>query len=238
MLVMPAIDLRDGACVQLVGGDYAQEAVRWPDARAAAAHWLAQGFRALHVVDLDAATGRGDNRDLAAALASTPGVHETQVGGGVRDDRSLDALVAAGATRVVVGTRALEDPAWLERSAARLPGRIVVAADVRDGRIVTRGWQGTLARPLDEVLAMLRPLPLAGVLVTAVHREGLMQGPDLPLLARVVSAAGHPVQASGGISTFEDLRALDHLGIAAVVLGMALYTGTLDARRLTQEYPS
>jgi phosphoribosylformimino-5-aminoimidazole carboxamide ribotide isomerase len=236
MLVMPAVDLRDGACVQLVGGDYAREAVRWPDARAAAARWVAKGFRALHIVDLDAATGRGDNRALAATLAATPGVRETQAGGGVRDDARLAALLEAGATRVIVGTRALEDPAWLAAAAARHPGRIVVAADLRDDRVVTRGWQDALERPLADVFAQLDPLPLAAVLVTAVHREGLMQGPDLPLFQRVVALTRHAVQASGGITTIDDIRALDRLGVAAVVLGMSLYTGVLDARALTQEF--
>ncbi len=238
MIVIPAVDLRDGACVQLVGGDYANEAVRWPDATAAAARWVAQGFTTLHVVDLDAATGRGNNHALAARIAATPGVRTTQMGGGVRDDAGIAERLAAGAARVVVGTRALEDPDWLAAAAARHPGRIVVAADVRGEQVVTRGWQDTHAHPLPDVLAALQPLPLAAVLVTAVHREGLLAGTDLALFEQVLRNTRHPVQASGGITTFDDLRALDQLGIAAVVLGMSLYTGALDARRLSQEYCS
>ena len=238
MIIMPAIDLRAGSCVQLVGGDYAREAVRWPDAQAAAAHWVAAGFHALHIVDLDAATGQGDNRALASSLAATQGVRETQIGGGVRDDAAIAALLAAGATRVIVGTRAVEDPDWLTAAAARHPQRLVVAADVRDDRVVTRGWQGTLQRPLADVLGALRELPLAAVLVTAVHREGLLQGPDLGLFERVLSAAGHPVHASGGITTLMDLRSLDRLGVSAVVLGMSLYTGALDPSAIVQEFKS
>lgn len=238
MLVMPAVDLRDGACVQLVGGDFAREAVRRPDARAAAADWVAQGFRALHLVDLDAAMGRGENRALLKSLAGTPGLRESQAGGGVRDDDAIDALLAAGVTRVITGTRAFEDPAWLAAASARHPGRIVVAADVRDGAIVTRGWQAQLARSLADALAQLDPLPLAGVLVTAVHREGQLQGPDLPLYEQVLRHTRHAVQASGGITTLADLRALQQLGIAAAVLGMSLYTGALSARTLLEEFPS
>ncbi len=236
MLVMPAVDLRDGACVQLVGGDYAREAVRLPDAAAAAAHWVALGFHALHVVDLDAATGRGEQQALVAQVLATPGLEQSQAGGGVRDDARVEATFAAGATRVVVGTRALEEPAWLARLAHAHPGRIVVAADVRDGRVVTRGWSGTLPGTLEDTLASLAALPLAAVLVTAVHREGRMSGPDLPLLEHVVRTTRHPVQASGGIATLDDLAALERLGVSAVVLGMSLYTGALDARQLAQEY--
>ena len=238
MIVIPAVDLRDGACVQLVGGDYSREAVRWPHATAAAAHWVAQGFTTLHVVDLDAATGRGENQALAARIAATPGVRATQMGGGVRDDAGIAVRLAAGAARVVVGTRALEDPDWLAAAAARHPGRIVVAADVRGLQVVTHGWQETHASSLEVVLAALQPLPLAAVLVTAVHREGLLAGSDLALFEQVLRNTRHPVQASGGITTFDDVRALERLGIAAVVLGMSLYTGALDARRLSQEYCS
>ena len=236
MLVMPAVDLRDGACVQLVGGDYANEAVRLPDAAAAAAHWVASGLRALHVVDLDAATGRGEQAALVARVLATPGLAPSQAGGGVRDDARLAATFTAGAARAVVGTRALEDPEWLARIAHAHPGRIVVAADVRDGRVVTRGWAATLERSLDDTLASLESLPLAAVLVTAVHREGALRGPDFALLERVVRATRHPVQASGGITTLDDLTALERLGVSAVVLGMSLYTGALDAHRLAQEY--
>ena len=123
-------------------------------------------------------------------------------------------------------------------NAARHPGRIVVAADVRGAQVVTHGWQETHASSLEVVLAALQPLPLAAVLVTAVHREGLLAGSDLALYEQVLRHTRHPVQASGGITTVDDLRALDQLGIAAVVLGMSLYTGALDARRLSQEYCS
>ena len=236
MLVIPAVDLRDGACVQLVGGDPAREAVRLPDPTAAAAHWVAQGFATLHVVDLDAALGSGDNRAACAAIAGVPGVRDVQLGGGMRDDDSVQAAFAAGATRVIVGTRALEDADWLERMARRYPGRLIVGADVRDGALVSRGWRTALSEPLPDAFARFNALPLAAVLVTAVHREGLMQGPDLTLFEQVRRDSVHPVQASGGIATLDDLCALDRLGIAAAVIGMALYTGALDARLIAKRY--
>lgn len=236
MLVMPAVDLREGACVQLVGGDPSQEAVRWPDPSAAAARWVAAGFRTLHVIDLDAALGSGENRDACARIAATAGVSAVQVGGGMRDDARVRAAFEAGAARVIVGTRALEDAAWLASIAAAWPGRIVVAADVRDGALVSRGWRTTLAEPLGAAIERFNALPLAAVLVTAVHREGLLQGPDLPLYEQLVRQSLHPIQASGGIATHDDLRTLDRLGLSAAVLGMSLYTGALDARLIAREY--
>jgi phosphoribosylformimino-5-aminoimidazole carboxamide ribotide isomerase len=180
MIAIPAVDLREGACVQLVGGEYAAERVRLDDPVAIAAAWQDLGFDALHVVDLDAATGRGDNAAVVRDIISVVRI-PVQVGGGVRDEAAIERLLAMGAARVVVGTRALEEPDWLDGAAARFGGHVVVAADVRDRDVLTRGWSRTLDEPLPELLARLSALPLAGVLVTAVHQEGRLAGPDLPL---------------------------------------------------------
>ena len=228
MRVIPAIDLREGACVQLVGGDYAAERVRRPDPIAVAAEWRAAGFRELHVVDLDAATGRGDNHAVIAALIRTG--MPVQAGGGLRDDLALARVLDAGAARAVVGTQAFAEPAWLAAAAAHWPGRLVVAADVRGRTVLARGWQQALPLTIDAALASLAALPLAGVLVTAVHVEGQMAGPDLELLAELRRLTSHTLIASGGITTMADLSALDGMGVDAAVLGMALYTGRLDAR--------
>jgi phosphoribosylformimino-5-aminoimidazole carboxamide ribotide isomerase len=234
VLVIPAVDLREGACVQLVGGAYEDERVRLDEPLAVARRWREAGFRSLHVVDLDAATRRGDNRALVGALLAEGG--DVQVGGGVRDQSTIAGLIADGATRVVIGTRALEDPTWLAMVAQQFPGRIVVAVDSRNGRVTTHGWTRTHGRDVVRTLAGLAALPLAGALVTSVEREGRMEGPDLELSARAVEAVPFPVHASGGIATPDDLRALASRGIAAAVLGMALYTGALDARAIAEEF--
>ncbi|MFN2316357.1 MAG: HisA/HisF-related TIM barrel protein, partial [Gemmatimonadales bacterium] len=145
-------------------------------------------------------------------------------------------LIGAGADRVVVGTRAIEDPEWLEQVAAQFPGRVVVAADVRERQVVTRGWASGSGRDIGDVLDRLGALPLAGVLVTAVHQEGRLAGPDLALVADCLAGTTLPVIASGGITTMEDLRALGQAGAAAAVLGMALYTGTLDPDTVAREF--
>jgi phosphoribosylformimino-5-aminoimidazole carboxamide ribotide isomerase len=236
MKVIPAVDLRDGRCVQLVGGSYDREAIRFDDPVDVAGRWQRSGFPSLHVVDLDAATGRGSNRDVIRRILESSDC-ETQVGGGVRKTKDVDELLQAGADRVITGTRGLEDPAWLARVADANPGRVVVAVDIRDRGIVTRGWTGTHERDFRDVVPELGALPLAGLLVTAVHREGLMEGTDLPLMREVLNHSTLPVQAAGGIGTIDDLRALKDLGVSAVILGMALYTGALDPDAIIEEFP-
>jgi phosphoribosylformimino-5-aminoimidazole carboxamide ribotide isomerase len=235
MIATPAVDLREGACVQLVGGDYAAERVRLNDPVSAATGWRDRGFTHLHVVDLDAALGRGDNAGIVRLILGLPGLAIT-VGGGVRAAEQIVRLIDAGADRVVVGTRAIEDPDWLEQVAAQFPRRVVVAADVRERQVVTRGWASGSGRGIGEVLDRLGALPLAGVLVTAVHQEGRLAGPDLALVADCLAGTTLPVIASGGITTMADLRALRQAGAAAAVLGMALYTRTLDPDTVAREF--
>ncbi len=235
MIAIPAVDLREGACVQLVGGDYAAERVRLADPVAVAREWTRYGFRRRHVVDLDAATGRGSNGDvIAELLRDTPA--ELQVGGGVRHTSQVEDLLANGARAVVIGTRALEDADWLARLATTYPNEVLVAADVRDRRVVTQGWARTLPREIIDVTEELSSLPLAGLLVTAVHREGRMEGADLFLMEDVVEAASFPVYASGGIATTADLRSLADRGVAAAIIGMALYTGAIDPWHAAEEF--
>ncbi len=235
MIVMPAVDIRDGACVQLVGGDYLVERVRLPDPDLVAQGWRVAGFTEIHVVDLDAATGRGNNDTAVAAVVSRLG-GGVQVGGGVRSTERVATLIDSGVDRVVVGTRALEDPAWLATITGEYPGRIVVAADVRGRNVVARGWTTGTGRTIDQVLAALEPMELAGVLVTAVHVEGSLGGADLELVGWAVKQSRHPIQASGGIRGLDDLRALRAAGAAGAVVGMAFYTGGLDREAVAAEF--
>ena len=235
MIAIPAVDIREGACVQLVGGEYAQEKVRRPDPAEVVREWAAFGFQRMHLVDLDAATGRGDNRAVLRGILSDSAA-PIQVGGGVRTEERFAELIADGAEWVVVGTRAIDDPDWIAGLADAHPGQVIVAADVRERRVVTQGWARTTGRDVDDVVEELNDLPLAGILVTAVHREGKMEGTDLPLMERVAEACRFPLIASGGITSISDLRALQHRGAAAAVIGMALYTGVLDPREVAEEF--
>jgi phosphoribosylformimino-5-aminoimidazole carboxamide ribotide isomerase len=270
MQVIPAIDLREGACVQLVGGSYADERVRIPNPLAVAEDWARLGFGRIHLVDLDAATGRGSNREIVKAILAVsagksqsravagvgggdgPGPSpevldpvevrgeqrlKVQCGGGVRDLDAIVDLLAAGASEVVLGTRAIEDRAWLEDAVFRYPNRIIIAADTRARRLVTRGWSEPGSQNVIDFVDELSALPLAAILVTAVEREGRMEGPDLPLMRELALRSKSPLQASGGVRGVDDLRALADLGISAAVVGMALYTGALDPQTIIEEFP-
>lgn len=235
MIAAPAVDLRGGRCVQLVGGRLEDERISLPDPLAVARDWWERGFGTLHVVDLDAALGLGDNHALVEALCTaTPAT--VQVGGGVRGDAAAERVLAAGADRVVVGTRAVDDPAWLEALALRHPGRIMVAADIRDGLVLRKGWTEASGLGILDFVAGLASLPLAGILCTDVAREGRVQGIDLEGAEAVIGGSPHPLWISGGVSTMRDLTNLNEAGAAGVVLGMALYTGALDAAAVALEY--
>jgi phosphoribosylformimino-5-aminoimidazole carboxamide ribotide isomerase len=235
MIAIPAVDLREGACVQLVGGSFDAERVRLEDPVQVARGWVRHGFRHLHVVDLDAATGRGGNDEVIKNLLRETDVR-VQVGGGVRTlDRVAD-LVRDGAAAAVLGTRAVEDPSWLADVASAYPGRIVVAADVRQRRVVTHGWARAQRLDVLDFVHEITGLPLAGILVTAVHREGLLRGADLDLMQDVVNAATVPVLAAGGIASRNDLDALAERGVASAIVGMALYMGAIDPHLLAEEY--
>jgi phosphoribosylformimino-5-aminoimidazole carboxamide ribotide isomerase len=235
VIVTPAVDLREGRCVQLVGGRPQDERVSLPDPEAVARRWWETGFGTLHLVDLDAALGSGDNLELLRGLLSaTPAT--TQVGGGVRDETRADALLEAGADRIVVGTRAVDDPNWLVALTAGRPGRVVVAVDTRDGYVLRKGWTERSDLSVADFLDRIRGLPLAGILATDVGREGRLEGIDQDATARTLAWSTHPVWVSGGITTEEELDWLDGEGARGAVLGMALYTGTLDAERLARRW--
>jgi phosphoribosylformimino-5-aminoimidazole carboxamide ribotide isomerase len=235
MIALPAVDLREGRCVQLVGGRPDAEKVSLDNPSMVALRWFELGFRHLHVVDLDAAMGTGDNdRLVGEVIAGTAA--ESQVGGGVRTDERADVLFAIGAQRIVVGTRAVDDPAWLARLAGRYPDRIIVAADIREGVVLRKGWTEASKLEVGTFLASLAGLPLAGVLCTDVEREGLMQGIDLAEMKTVIDAAPHKVLVSGGITSMDDLAALADAGAYGAVLGMALYTGRLQAEAVARTY--
>jgi phosphoribosylformimino-5-aminoimidazole carboxamide ribotide isomerase len=227
VIAAPAVDLKGGRCVQLVGGRPDDVRVSLPNPVAQAMKWYERGFRTLHVVDLDAALGSGDNLDLILRIVeATPA--ETQVGGGIRDEGRAAALLEAGVDRVVVGTRAIDDPGWLSALAAAWPRRVMVALDTRDGQILRKGWTEDTGLKLASYLPGLASLPLAGILATDVGREGRLEGIDREAAGETISLSPHPVWASGGVTTTEELEYLDESGAAGAVLGMALYTETLD----------
>lgn len=235
MIALAAIDLRGGHAVQLVGGVPAVERIRLDAPLEIAARWVSAGFRGLHLVDLDAALGDGDNAGTLIRIIESCRL-PVQVGGGLRSSTAVRRMLDAGAARVIVGTRAVEDRKWVGCLAERHPGRVVVAADLRADMVVVRGWTAGSGIRADRLLRELSDLPLAGILVTDVDREGGLEGANTALFADLVAATPHAVQAAGGIRDLEDLRALRGVGVRAAVLGMALYTGVIDARAAASEF--
>jgi phosphoribosylformimino-5-aminoimidazole carboxamide ribotide isomerase len=235
LIAIPAIDLRDGACVQLARGSYDQEVIRIPDAVGVELAWRNYGFHHLHVIDLDAITGAGSNADVISAILSRTEA-EVQVGGGVKDREAIQQLLNEGAQRVIIGGRALEDPEWLTEMSGLFPGSIVVATDVRDRKVLARGW--ARARPilLLDLVDELNRLPLAGLIVFSSQSEDVTGGAHLSLLEDAVEAADFPVMTSGPFTTMNDLRAVSDRGVSAAIIGMALYTGELDPRLVAEEF--
>ncbi len=222
-ILLPAVDVAGGRAVRLVQGAAGSETV-YGDPLAAALAWQRDGADWIHLVDLDAAFGRGSNRDLLAEVVGALDV-SVEISGGIRDDASLDAALATGATRVNLGTAALENPDWVPRAIARVGDRIAVGLDVRGTTLAARGWTSE-GGELFEVLARLDADGCARYVVTDVRRDGTLSGPNLDLLRRVTAATDRPVVASGGVGALEDLRAISGVpGVEGAIVGKALYAG-------------
>ena len=225
MDLYPAVDLRDGRVVRLHQGDYANETVYGRDPVAVARGYEASGAGWIHVVDLDAARGRGSNRALVAAVAGAVGV-PVQAGGGVRHVEDADALLDAGVARVVVGTAAFRRPGFVAELCARHPGRVAVDVGVAvDGRVVVQGWQETVDEPFDDALKRFSDSGVEAFVVTSVSQDGTLEGPDLTVLQVALAATDVPIVASGGVGDLDDVRALARLGVAGVIVGRALFEG-------------
>jgi phosphoribosylformimino-5-aminoimidazole carboxamide ribotide isomerase len=232
MDLYPAIDLRGGQCVRLYQGDFAQETVYGDDPVAQARIFADAGAPWIHVVDLDAArTGEPVNRPVIAAIASAVGV-PVQTGGGVRDDEAADALLSAGVERVVVGTAALDDPAWARSLAARYPGRVALGLDVRGLEVAVRGWAEGSGRDLHEVAMEFDDAGFAALIVTQINVDGAGTGPDIDLYLALSELVETQIIASGGVGSAEDLRALaafelEGIPLLGAIVGKALYDGSL-----------
>ena len=225
LTLLPAVDVSRGRAVQLVQGEASSETA-YGDPVAAARRWQQAGAQWLHLVDLDAAFGRGSNAPLLARMIRETGI-SAELSGGIRDDDALEAALKTGAQRVVVGTAALERPDWVRGVIAEHGDRIAVGLDARGGRLAARGWT-TDGGDLMETLARLDADGCARYVVTDVAKDGMLRGPNLDLLARVCAATSRPVIASGGVSSLGDLTAIAGLrdaGVEGAIIGTALYEG-------------
>lgn len=226
MILVPAIDILGGSAVRLTRGSFEQQTVYDADPLEAALRWEAAGARALHVVDLDGARN-GAPANLEHLRRITERAHvPVQAGGGVRSLEAVEEVLGAGATRVILGTAAFEDPDLLDRAVARLGERLVVSVDVRDGRLATRGWSDGVSTAPEEALQRLGERGVCRFVYSSIDRDGTLDGPDLEAARRVARALQGTFLYSGGISDLEDLRALGALrqpNLAGVIVGKALY---------------
>ncbi|MCK9901146.1 bifunctional 1-(5-phosphoribosyl)-5-((5-phosphoribosylamino)methylideneamino)imidazole-4-carboxamide isomerase/phosphoribosylanthranilate isomerase PriA [Parafrankia colletiae] len=223
LTLLPAVDVADGQAVRLVQGEAGSE-TSYGDPREAALTWQRDGAEWIHLVDLDAAFGRGSNRDLIAEVVRSVDV-AVELSGGIRDDETLDAALATGAARVNIGTAALENPDWVRAAIDRVGDRIAVGLDVRGTTLSARGWTRD-GGELFEVLARLDADGCARYVVTDVRRDGTLTGPNVELLRSVTAVTNRPVVASGGVSSLADLSAIAAVpGVEGAIIGKALYAG-------------
>ncbi len=227
MEIWPAIDLRGGKCVRLKQGDYGRETVFGEDPAAMAQHWCQQGARRMHLVDLDGARdGRPGNLESVRSILAAAKV-PCELGGGIRNEETIEELLDLGLTRLVVGTLALKEPDWFCRMCLRFPGRLVLGIDARGGRVATDGWLQTSDVPAVDMARQFAESPLAAIVYTDIATDGMLTGPNVAAMAEMQAAVSVPVVASGGVSRRDDVVRLAEAGLAGCIIGRALYEGTL-----------
>jgi len=230
VILLPAIDLKDGVCVRLVRGDMASATVFSRDPAAQARHFAEAGFRWLHVVDLDGAiAGRSVNGAAVAAIRNVVNL-PIQLGGGIRDRAAIERWLALGIDRVVLGTAALRDPGLVRDAAADYPGRIAVGIDARDGHVAVEGWTETTALDLVELGRRYEDCGVAAIVYTDIARDGALVGVDANAVAAVAQQIRIPLIVSGGVSSLDDIAALkarEADGIVGIICGRALYDGRI-----------
>lgn len=227
MRIYPAIDIKNGKCVRLKMGDMNQS-TQYGEPSEMAIKWQRMGAQFLHIVDLDAAfAGEFSNYDTVAKILDEVTI-PMQLGGGVRSMEDIDIRLSLGINRVIIGTAAFENPDLVSEAATKYPGRIVAGIDAKDGKVATRGWAtGTDADPIDLALEM-KKRGVTTVVYTDIARDGMLTGPNLELTRNMVAKTGMDIIASGGMSVQQDVTNLLDTGVEGVIIGKALYSGTID----------
>lgn len=228
MIIFPAIDLKDGRCVRLVRGEAGRETVFSTDPLEVAAGFRAAGAEHLHMVDLDGAfEGEPRHLGVVAEVVRETGM-KVEVGGGIRTRDTVLRYLNAGVDRVIIGTRALESPEWLEKLCAEFPGRIAAGVDARDDKVAVRGWVETSSITALELAGRLSGMPLRAVIFTDISVDGTLEGPAVESTRAFAERVRLPVVASGGVGDISHVRALAQLPIEGIIIGRALYTGAVS----------
>lgn len=232
MLLIPAIDLKDGRCVRLRQGRMDDETVFSDDPVAIAGRWVAEGARRLHLVDLNGAfAGQPVNGEVIRAIAARFPELPIQVGGGIRDHATIEAYLEAGVDYPIIGTQAVREPQFVARACRAFPGHIIVGLDAKDGRVAIDGWATLTEHRVEDLARRFEADGVAAIVYTDIGRDGMMTGPNLEATGLLTEAIGIPVIASGGITDLDDVRALCGIqgkGVMGAITGRAIYEGTLD----------
>ncbi|HOW62285.1 MAG TPA: 1-(5-phosphoribosyl)-5-[(5-phosphoribosylamino)methylideneamino]imidazole-4-carboxamide isomerase [Candidatus Contendobacter sp.] len=232
MLLIPAIDLKDGKCVRLRQGRMEDSTVFSDDPVAMAARWVEAGARRLHLVDLNGAfAGQPVNAQVIRRIAQTFPDLPIQVGGGIRDEQTVEAYLDAGVQFVIIGTKAVQEPGFVNDLCAEYPGHIIVGLDAKDGRVAVNGWSKLSKHDVIDLARIFERYGVEAIVYTDISRDGMMQGVNVEATVRLAQAISIPVIASGGVSTLDDVRALcavEKEGIMGAIIGRALYDGAID----------
>lgn len=238
MLVIPAIDLKDGECVRLLQGRMEDSTVFSDDPIAIAADWVAAGARRLHLVDLNGAfAGEPVNGEIVRAIAQAYPDLPIQIGGGIRSFETIQAYLDAGVEYVIIGTKAVKEPEFVFEACRRFPGHIIVGLDAKDGKVAIDGWAEISDVDVTDLAKQFKDAGVSAIVYTDISRDGMMQGVNVEATARLAEACGIEVIASGGVTDIEDIRALAKVassGICGAITGRAIYEGTLDLKEAQQ----
>ncbi len=233
MIVIPAVDIKNGKCVRLAQGRMEDETVFSDNPSAMAERWAADGAEVIHVVDLDGAVEkRPRNLETIARIVATVGAR-IQVGGGIRSEDTVKMFLDMGVYRVIIGTEAIRNPAMVKNACRRFPGRIIVGIDARDGLVAIEGWTQTTRVKAVDLARQFEDIGVAAINFTDIHRDGMQTGPNIPETRRLAESISIPVVASGGVSTLQDiidLMPLAAVGVVGVITGKALYSGALQLK--------
>lgn len=234
MIIIPAVDIKNGKCVRLLQGRMEDETVFSDDPAAMAQKWANAGAELIHVIDLDGAfEKRPQNLEAVRNIINTVDT-PIQLGGGIRDEHTVKMILDLGVQRVILGTEAIKNPQWVAQTARQYPGQVVVGIDARNGRVAIEGWTETTATLAVDLARRFEDCGVAAINFTDIHRDGMQTGPNLAETRRLAEAVNIPVVASGGISTIDDIKnllPLMEVGVVGAITGKALYSGTLDFKQ-------